>query len=81
MTKRFRNNALPKKEHEWRSIIPNLRSDDFKDIEKTWKTYLPFNKKDLEEIPKEILEKLKMVPVRTMDEVLRIAVESKGGRS
>ena len=49
MTKRFRNNALPKKEHEWRSIIPNLRSDDFKDIEKTWKTYLPFNKKDLED--------------------------------
>ena len=48
MTNRFRNNALPKKDYQWRYIIPELKSDDFKNIEKMWKIYLPFNKKDLE---------------------------------
>ncbi|TKJ17681.1 hypothetical protein CEE44_04075 [Candidatus Woesearchaeota archaeon B3_Woes] len=48
MTNRFRNNALPKKDYQWRSVIPELKSDDFKNIEKMWKIYLPFNKKDME---------------------------------
>jgi hypothetical protein len=49
MTKRFRNNALPQQSYEWRYVVPGLQSDDFKNIEKVWKVYLPFNKKDLEE--------------------------------
>ena len=49
MTNRFRNNALPKENYQWRYVIPGLKSDDFKDIEKRWKIYLPFNKKDLED--------------------------------
>ncbi len=48
MPKRFRNNALPKKHYSYRYIIDGLKSKDFKKIEKTWKIYLPFNKKDLE---------------------------------
>ena len=48
MTDRFRNNALPKKDYRWRDVIPGLKSDDFGNIEKTWKIYIPFNKKDLE---------------------------------
>lgn len=36
------------------------------------------NKKDLEEIPKEIQKKLKLIPVKSMDEVLGIALEPKG---
>jgi len=47
MTKRFRNNALPKKDYPFAYIIEGLRSNDFKEIEKTWKVYLPFNKQDL----------------------------------
>jgi len=47
MTDRFRNNALPKKEYNFEYIIPGLISKDFKDIEETWKIYLPFNKNDL----------------------------------
>ncbi len=49
MTKRFRNNALPKKKHKFEYTIHGLSSKDFKDIEKTWKVYLPFNKADMEE--------------------------------
>lgn len=49
MTRRFRKNALPKDHYDFRYIIPSLKSKDFKEIEKTWKIYLPFNKKDLEE--------------------------------
>ena len=48
MTQRFRNHALPKKGERWKDIISGLKSDNFKEIEKTWKIYLPFNKKDLE---------------------------------
>jgi len=48
MTSKFRNNALPKEDYQWRFVIPGLKSDDFKNIEKMWKVYLPFNKKDLE---------------------------------
>jgi hypothetical protein len=48
MTKRFRNNALPKKSYTSQYTIPGLRSRDFQKIEKTWKIYLPFNRSDLE---------------------------------
>ncbi len=47
MPDRFRNNALPKKEFDFEYTIPGLMSKDFKDIEETWKIYLPFNKTDL----------------------------------
>ncbi len=49
ITKRFRNNALPKREEKFKYIIERLKSNDFISIEKTWKIYLPFNKSDLEE--------------------------------
>lgn len=49
MTNKFRSSALPKEEYKFEYIIPELKSDDFIEIENTWKTYLPFNKKDLEE--------------------------------
>jgi hypothetical protein len=49
MTNKFRNSALPKKEDKFQYIIPDLKSKDFIKIEKIWKVYLPFNKKDLEE--------------------------------
>ena len=47
MTKRFRNNTLPKN-NNFEYIITGLKSKDFKDIENRWKIYLPFNKADLE---------------------------------
>ncbi len=49
MSATFRKSALPKKEYKWRYSIPELKSNDFREIEKKWKMYLPFNKKDLEE--------------------------------
>ena len=49
MTNKFRSSALPKKEYKFEHIIPELKSRDFTEIEKVWKIYLPFNKKDLEE--------------------------------
>ena len=49
MPKRFRNNCLPKKAYPFEYTIEGLRSKDFKEIESTWRIYLPFNKKDLEE--------------------------------
>jgi len=49
MPKRFRNNALPKKEYPFEYMIEGLKSKDFKDIENIWKIYLPFNKEDLED--------------------------------
>jgi len=49
MTKRFRNNALPKEECPFVYMVDNLKSKDFRDIEKTWRTYLPFNTADLED--------------------------------
>jgi len=48
MTSKFRKNALPKKESKFDYVISGLKSKDFMEIEKVWKTYLPFNKKDLE---------------------------------
>ena len=47
MMDRFRNNALPKEDYNFEYTIPGLKSKDFKDIEETWKIYLPFNKNDL----------------------------------
>lgn len=42
-------NALPKEECKFEYVVPGLKSRDFMEIEKTWRIYLPFNKKDLEE--------------------------------
>lgn len=39
------------------------------------------NKKDLEEIPKEILRDLKLIPVKQMDEVLKYSLNRKGDAS
>lgn len=47
MTKKFRNNTLPK-DNKYQYFIEGIRSDDYQDIERTWKVYLPFNKKDSE---------------------------------
>ncbi len=49
MAPKFRNSALPKEEYRFEYVIPELKSKDFIEIEKIWKIYLPFNKKDLEE--------------------------------
>lgn len=48
MDKRFRNKYLPKKE-KYIYIIDKLKSNNFKEIEKTWRVYLPFNSSDLED--------------------------------
>ncbi|MFH1638318.1 MAG: hypothetical protein ABIB71_07880 [Candidatus Woesearchaeota archaeon] len=52
MSRRFMNNSLPKKGDRCRYIIEGLSSKDFKDIEKRWRVYLPFNESDLEEYRK-----------------------------
>ncbi len=49
MTNKFRNNVLPKKKYKFEYIISGLKSKDFIYLEKVWKIYLPFNKKDLED--------------------------------
>ncbi|MBI3190301.1 hypothetical protein HYZ41_01205 [archaeon] len=49
MAKRFRTAALPKEQYDFVYMIPDLKSKDFVDIEKTWKVYLPFNQRDLED--------------------------------
>lgn len=49
MPKRFRKNILPRGDEKYEFMIDKLKSDDFKDIEKLWKVYLPFNVNDLEE--------------------------------
>lgn len=41
-------NLLLNAKKEGKYIIENMKSKDFKDIEKTWKVYIPFNKADLE---------------------------------
>ncbi|MCX6748584.1 MAG: hypothetical protein NT076_03185 [Candidatus Pacearchaeota archaeon] len=48
MTRRFQNLTLPKKNERYLYIIGGLNSEDFKEIEKKWKVYLPFNRADLE---------------------------------
>ena len=47
MDSKTRNLLLNAKQEE-KYIIENMKSKDFKDIEKTWKVYIPFNKADLE---------------------------------
>jgi len=49
MSKKFMNNSLPKERYKFEYVIPQLKSDDFKEIEKKWKVHVPFNIKDLEE--------------------------------
>jgi len=46
---KFRSSALPKGKYKFEYVVPGLKSKDFMGIEKIWKIYLPFNKKDLEE--------------------------------
>jgi hypothetical protein len=47
MDKKFRYHALPGADEPYKYIMPNLRSGDYKDIEKIWKIYIPFNSADL----------------------------------
>ena len=49
MDGRILNKMLPRKEANFKYIIPKLKSRDFKGIEKKWRVYLPFNKLDLED--------------------------------
>ena len=49
MPKRFLNLAQKKKTNQFHYIVYHLSSDDFKDIEKRWKVYIPLNRADLEE--------------------------------
>ena len=49
MTKRFRNLSLPKKTDKFQYIIEKFKSENFQDIEKKWKVFIPLNKADLEE--------------------------------
>ena len=42
-------NSLLKSKNEPKFIIDNFRSRDFKDLEKKWKVYIPFNKVDIME--------------------------------
>lgn len=48
MPNRFKNNALPKKDYEFAYVVGGLKSNDFKEIERKWKVYIPFNISDLE---------------------------------
>jgi hypothetical protein len=47
ISRNFIRNSLPKDNPKYRYVIKNLKSKDFKDIEKKWRVYLPFNKEDL----------------------------------
>ncbi|MCX6710384.1 MAG: hypothetical protein NTV63_05565 [Candidatus Woesearchaeota archaeon] len=49
MADKFRGSALPKEGYKFEYVVPGLKSKDFMEIEKSWKIYLPFNKKDLDE--------------------------------
>jgi predicted transcriptional regulator len=49
MPKLYLAYGLPKKNEDFKYIIPVLNSADFKEIEKKWRVYLPFNKSDLME--------------------------------
>ena len=48
MPRKFRKNCLPKKNEKYEFIIQNLKSENFKEIEKLWRVHIPFNIKDLE---------------------------------
>ena len=47
MPKRFRRYTSPKKNEKYIYIVSGFNSDDFKDIEKKWKVYIPLNSSDL----------------------------------
>ena len=47
MDERIRKGLLKSKDKS-RYIIEGFRSDDFKEIEKEWRVYIPLNKADLE---------------------------------
>jgi hypothetical protein len=49
MTLRFRNLSLPRGKMGYHYTVEGLKSKNFRDIEKVWKIYLPFNKSDLED--------------------------------
>lgn len=49
MPKRFLNLARKKKTNQFHYIVRGISSDDFKDVEKKWKVYIPLNHADLEE--------------------------------
>src|SRR3989344_8608161 len=49
MPKRFLHLAQKEKAARFSYIIDRLSSDDFKDIERRWKIYIPLNRADLEE--------------------------------
>jgi len=43
-------------------IIPKLKSDDFKDIEKEWGVHIPFNKSDIEKLGVSLKVEIKEMP-------------------
>ena len=45
---RFKRFMLPRPQDKYQYIIKGLKTKDFKEIENTWKVYIPFNKADLE---------------------------------
>lgn len=47
MDKKFRYHALPKADEPYEDIISDLRSGEYKEIEKVWKVYIPFKAADL----------------------------------
>lgn len=49
MPKRFRRLTTPKKNDDYLFITKGFSSNDFKNIEKKWKVYVPLNCTDLEE--------------------------------
>lgn len=49
MPQRFLHLAQKKKTASFHYIVDHLSSDDFNDIEKRWKVYIPLNRADLEE--------------------------------
>ncbi len=49
INKLFLNFGLPKEKDEFIYIIPSIKSNDYTNIEKKWKVYIPFNKEDLTE--------------------------------
>ena len=49
MSKRFRRLTTPKKNDKYLFVIKGFNSDDFEEIEKKWKVYIPLNRADLEE--------------------------------
>ena len=49
MPKRFIRLTTPKKKDKYLFVVKGFSSDDFHDIEKKWKVYIPLNLADLEE--------------------------------